>query len=673
MNCEYTPSGNKVVKPTQYPLVEHRGDCIVISSDVPSCVSISSKVPECISISSIKDEVCCEIPDIPTLSPDDPPVNDLYEANTEYIFTITNFDENAFYYLYTPAESGTTTIVNDKITWITPDYNENTDFKCFYVTVKNTCGNTSSLQYCQHIIPQKAICSFTFKTTEVNEVVSIGTISDVNDNWVMDWGDGTKDHSTSHTYVDIGTYVCKLDIGQEAVLELNNNTQLLEFSDFGLVEWKYVNFVNSSNCNFTFQTNPNFSKMTSMSFMFYGCDFTNSTCNLNIGDWYIDNVVDFTSILSGCINTPTVDMSSFSGVICDAAFSFTNIEIKLPSTLTLSIYRYSSNFSNMFENSSLIGLETLNMLDTDDTGDAYYDVRYLFHNATLDGNLQINTSIDFTYNVSLMFSECSSDYSVTFNNEIRVVYYFKLAYNANISTLNIEHIIIETTDTNSMFKLSNIDTLNISNMNIQVSSSCDEMFSGAIITNLDLSTLNTINVTSMAYMFNDSNITNLDISQFNTTNVTNMENMFSGCSNFTSDLSEWDVSNVTNMQYIFNGCSNFTSDLSGWDVTNVTNMFGMFMLNTNFTSDLSEWDVSNVTTMWITFYGCSNFTSDLSGWDVSSVTNMEATFYDCTSLTSDLSEWDVSNVTTHDNFAYNCDISYTDDDGNQPYMPPFPT
>ena len=706
MNCEYTPSGNKVVKPTQYPLVEHRGDCIVISSNVPSCVSISSKVPECISISSIKDEVCCEIPDIPTLSPDDPPVNDLYEANTEYIFTITNFDENAFYYLYTPAESGTTTIVNDKITWITPDYNENTDFKCFYVTVKNTCGNTSSLQYCQHIIPQKGRVIFTFETTEVNEVVNIVTISDVNDSWEMDWGDGTdKNHETTHTYVNIGTYVCKLDISQEAVLDLSYNTQLIEFSDFGLTELSRVTFNSCVNCNFTFQTNPNFSKSTSMSYMFNGCNFTNSTSTLNIGDWNIDNVTKFNFMFNLCVNTPDVDMSWFSGKIETSDSAFQNLNITVPTELNLksiSSFHHSSSFSG----STVNGLRTLNMIENTDY-DTYVSDRFItsnmFSGATLDGDLVINTSIDSTYTFHYMFKGCVSNYSISFNNEVSSAYLSYMFSEANINTINITKIIplnniSNYSNFNNMFSFSTIDSVNIQLILDGDDIRFNNMFSGAYINNIDFSTLNTINVTNMSYMFMSSNITNLDVSQFNVENVTDMNNMFTNCANFTSDLSQWRVDNVTNISGLFNGCTNFTSDLSQWSVNNVTNMSSMFQGCTNFTSDLSQWgtsnvtymssmfqgctnftsdlsgwDVSNVTNISYMFFNCSDFTSDLSGWDVSNVTNMEYTFYDCTSLTSDLSGWNVANVTSHNNFAYNCDISYTDDDGNQPYMPPFPT
>ncbi len=210
------------------------------------------------------------------------------------------------------------------------------------------------------------------------------------------------------------------------------------------------------------------------------------------------------------------------------------------------------------------------------------------------------------------------------------------------------------------FKCSNINSLNLSNINTSNVTNMSYMFYYCrSLASLDLNGLDTSNVTDMSYMFDSCiALTNLDLSKFNTGNVTDMSYMFYFCRLLTSlSLNGFETNDVTNMNYMFYRCSALTSlDLSGLDTSNVTYMSGMFNSCSALTSlDLSGLDTSNVTNMDQMFAGCSALTSlDLSGFDTSNVNSMESMF-GCSALTSlDLSGFNTDNVTNMRNMFSGC-------------------
>ena len=84
--------------------------------------------------------------------------------------------------------------------------------------------------------------------------------------------------------------------------------------------------------------------------------------------------------------------------------------------------------------------------------------------------------------------------------------------------------------------------------------------------------------TTCANMFFYCKAEEIDVSEFNTTNVTNMYQMFSYCSSLTSlDLSSFNTSKTTNMSYLFDDCTKLKNlNISNFDFTNVTIYTNMF-------------------------------------------------------------------------------------------------
>ena len=164
--------------------------------------------------------------------------------------------------------------------------------------------------------------------------------------------------------------------------------------------------------------------------------------------------------------------------------------------------------------------------------------------------------------------------------------------------------------------------------------------------------------TTCANMFLYCQAEEIDVSEFNTTNVTNMYQMFSGCSSLTNlDLSSFNTSNVTYMTSMFRDCEYLTSlDLSSFNTSKVTNMQSMFYGCTRLINlDLSSFNTSNVTNMTSMFSYCSSLTSlDLSSFNTSKITNMSYLFDNCTKLKNlNISNFDFTKVTTYTNIFAN--------------------
>ena len=198
----------------------------------------------------------------------------------------------------------------------------------------------------------------------------------------------------------------------------------------------------------------------------------------------------------------------------------------------------------------------------------------------------------------------------------------------------------------------------IPKLNLNITTTCANMFFHCQAEEIDVSEFNTTNVTNMYQMFSGcSSLTNLDLSSFNTSNVTNMNSMFYGCKALTSlDVSSFNTSKVTHMISMFRDCSSLTSlDLSSFNTSNVTTMQSMFYGCTRLINlDLSSFNTSNVTNMTNMFSYCSSLTNlDLSSFNTSKITNMSYLFDNCTKLKNlNISNFDFTNVTIYTNIFY---------------------
>ena len=191
------------------------------------------------------------------------------------------------------------------------------------------------------------------------------------------------------------------------------------------------------------------------------------------------------------------------------------------------------------------------------------------------------------------------------------------------------------------------------------------------LTSLNISNLDTSKVTNMRSMFDGvSRLISLGLFNFDTSQVTNMNSMFYGMSSLTSlNLSNFNTSNVTDMREMFFGTRSLASlNLSNFDTSNVTDMSFMFFNSSKLTSlNLSNFNTSKVIDMSYMFSVMSSLTSlNLSNFDTSKVTNMRSMFYDMFKLTSlNLSNFNTSKVT---DMSYMFALSYEDRDKLEIYV-----
>ncbi|WBW50357.1 BspA family leucine-rich repeat surface protein [Peptoniphilus equinus] len=156
--------------------------------------------------------------------------------------------------------------------------------------------------------------------------------------------------------------------------------------------------------------------------------------------------------------------------------------------------------------------------------------------------------------------------------------------------------------------------------------------------------IDTSNVTNMTSMFELSDIVNLDISNWDTSNVTSMYGMFAYSKSTNPDVSRWDTSKVTTMLGMFYDTHAANPDVSHWDVSNVTEMGVMFMEADSANPDVSNWDTSSVVETIQMFKNTRVANPDVSNWDVSKVYTMDEMFENALAANPDVSKWDTSNV-----------------------------
>lgn len=177
----------------------------------------------------------------------------------------------------------------------------------------------------------------------------------------------------------------------------------------------------------------------------------------------------------------------------------------------------------------------------------------------------------------------------------------------------------------------------LENLDTELVTRMDCMFSNSQVKSLELKNFNTKNVINMESMFNQcSNLTVIDIISFDTSSVENMKNMFKDCKNLRSlNLDNFNVENVRTMESMLNGCTNLLSlSLENLNAEKLTNMNYMFYLCSNLEKiDLSNFYAQNVTSMFQIFTGCNLVKNiDLGGLNTINVTNMGWMFQGCEKL-----------------------------------------
>ena len=168
-------------------------------------------------------------------------------------------------------------------------------------------------------------------------------------------------------------------------------------------------------------------------------------------------------------------------------------------------------------------------------------------------------------NISYMFNECSSLYSIP---DI-------IIWNTKKVT-DMKYLFCGCKSLQSLPDISNWDTKNVVDMS-NIFSGCQSLISLPDISNWD-----TKKVIDMSYLFKGcKNLLYLpDISKWNINNVKGTEGMFYNCRNlsFIPDISRWNTNNVMNMNNLFLGCKSLIllPKISKWNITNLNDMSYLF-------------------------------------------------------------------------------------------------
>ena len=219
----------------------------------------------------------------------------------------------------------------------------------------------------------------------------------------------------------------------------------------------------------------------------------------------------------------------------------------------------------------------------------------------------------YTYSTVPWLNERSNITNVTFDGVIRPVSTAYWFYSMNLDTFNVTNLDMSNVIGGAyMFKGATINTaIDLSGWDVSKLTDVREMFSYTTLTNANLSSWNLESATSLYLMFADAIFTNVNISNWNTSNVTDMSWLFAEFKNNAKltnvNVSNWDTSRVTNMSSMFlTATINSITGLNTWNTSSVTDMSWMFGSATlNVDLNLSGWNV-NITEP-------ANFSTNISG------------------------------------------------------------
>ncbi len=409
----------------------------------------------------------------------------------------------------------------------------------------------------------------TWQVEEENLTIIVPIQSSVNNNYSIDFGDGTVLNNLFvsdqlHTYSSPGTYTVIISgnfssIDFESLGNAAWSEKIYSIEQWGDVQWSTMHhaFFNCQNLVINATDVPDLSQVTDMSYMFFGCD----SFNHPIDNWDVSNVTNMESLFKGCV--------SFNQPL-------NNWDVS-----------NATNMKNMFE-SAIIFNQPLNNWDVSNVT----SMESMFYNAISFNQLLNDWDISNVTSIAGMFRE-ASDFNQPLNNW-------------DISSIvSMTGIFGGATSFNQ--PIDNWDVSNVTNMLA--------VFEGASSFNQPLNEWDVSNVTSMDGIFKDAVSFNKPLNNWVLSSCTNMYWMFNGATSFNQAIDNWDVSNVIYMDAMFKDATSFDQALNSWDVSSVISMSDMFNGASTFNQPLNNWDISGMNYMWNMFYNASNFNQDISDWN----------------------------------------------------------
>ncbi len=380
-------------------------------------------------------------------------------------------------------------------------------------TVLDAAGNRASIN---RIVNVTGEFITTWKTdnqgvSDDNQITI--TTATQNQNYMVNWGDGTLDANVSgtktHTYASPGTYTINIS-GDFQNIKNGFNTdakKLLSIDKWGDGQWStmYQAFYSCENLTSNATDIPNLSAVTSMNQMFSGA----TAFNGDLSQWDVSNV----QFMKEMFKEATVFTSDLS------QWDVSSV----------------SNTISMFDNARAFNSD-LSSWNTPSLEDMYY----MFSNAR-----SFNSDLN-SWNVS----------SVT---DMHGVFYYATKFEGNISQWNVSRV----RDMNDMFHGANSFNGNLSQWITSSAVVIGGMFRNATSFNSDLRLWDVTSVQSMLSMFSGATSFDRDLSLWDISSVFSMNNMFWGVTlsteNYDALLDGWSRKSLVSGVQFHGGNSQYSS------------------------------------------------------------------------------------------------------------------
>ena len=344
-------------------------------------------------------------------------------------------------------------------------------------------------------------------------------------NFIVDWGDGTKDTITSwnqaqvtHTYSSVGTYKISI-VGicyNWAFLNTGDKLKLLNILSWGNLRL--------GNRGYYFQScsNLDLSKvsdildttgLTNMEGAFYQC--TNLTTANRMNEWNFSKITNTSFVFYGAsqFNQPIGNWNTSQ--VTNMSFSFFNAK------------EFNQNIGTW--------------------------------------NTSSVTTMASMFQGANMFNQNISSWDVSKVNNMSNLFFLAYSFNNGDNTGINTWITSSVTNMTNMFFGTNIYNQPIENWDVSKVTLMNAMFQGALLFNQDISSWDVSNVTNMSQMFQGAASFNQPIGNWDVSKVALMNGMFVTNNSFNQNIGNWNISNVTNMTIFMGGKTNLTFSPSNLD------------------------------------------------------------------------------------------------------------
>lgn len=424
-------------------------------------------------------------------------------------------------------------------------------------------------------------------------------------NLITDWGDGTIDNKSTHTYAGSSIYTIVTTGFLDKMTKYEQSGGLI-VANVSNVYYLRPDIIDGSCLFYGFTTPdenlylPETSHMTDMSYMFYNCKNLEDTTveeMIDLNSFNTSNVTNMNHMFYGCNNICDLEINNWdTSKVTDMSYMFYDCFDKYATYLDLSNWDTSNvtNMDSMF--SSCNNLNSLNISNFDLTKVTNTD-------NMLAGSLLGSFS-------KLRLDNCS-------RNTIEKIITSEGFPTSDYGT---HEIYVKSSRINNLTPPEGWVFVYVSDTeepDVPVDPNPEEpdiplYIEGEFEDNTNITEVRTMvdnTHTSLSYMFAGCTaLTTVNTEDWDTSNVKSMYQMFINCDSLTSiDVSSWDVSRVTNTSYMFCDCGSLTSiDLSSWDTRKDIDMQSMFYNCESLDYlNLSNLDASQAKVS-LMFFGCNN-------------------------------------------------------------------